>query len=311
MIDKNSPIFIIGYKRSGTTLLRKVLNTHADISIPTESEYFQKIPSIKFDSVEDLSTKVANLTRCDFGSNWSAEDIHSTLVQLNAWHPKDVIASLYIKKGIEDGKVNFRWGDKKPQHWKYVKTLLNWYPNAQFIHITRNPYDVIASIENWMPDQVIGRNIISSHIISAWQWNYSENYVRDVFRTVPESQYTQIMYEELVTSPQDTFEKLMEFLDLDFDKNILDAYLKDKTDINNHNIESAREINNENIGKGLNRFSKKQKLEIALLSRHKQGEDINCNIFCLFTKVKTAVIRFLLNIAWKIRRFIEKTQSKI
>jgi len=216
------PLFVIGYKRSGTTLLRLILNAHPDVAIPPESEYFQKLPPLSRgrrhgrEELEELARGIAELERCDFLLEWTADDVRAIIEPVLPTDAAGLIAALYAAWAKQSGKPHARWGDKKPQHWQIVHGLREWYPAAQFVHLVRDPRDVIGSVEQHMPDQVRGRWLVPHHVITAWQWSLTNREMEAQGAGLGSSRYMSLRYEDLVRVPEEWARKLCAFFRLEF-----------------------------------------------------------------------------------------------
>lgn len=208
----NAPIFIVGVNRSGTTLLRLILNAHPRIAIPEEMEFFNpwmaahwrdaapdreafrartrwylrtKLPEHAFEGV-DLTTLEAAIVDRAPAYDWRALYAGA----LKWW------ASCH-------GKA--RWGEKTPGNLFYVDTLQAMFPDAQFIHLVRDPRPGVQSMQKasfFGDDPVI--NALNRR-----------KYLREGLRrdaTMPSDQWMRIRYEDLLTDPGATVRSLCAFL---------------------------------------------------------------------------------------------------
>jgi hypothetical protein len=175
---KPSHIFVVGLPRSGTTLLRYVLNSSGEIAICGETHFFGS-PRLKSyitgkflpgnehpynQSIQGHGRKVINLIEeggksCEivdriadylfsinghywrwFQDNMSREEFEKRLgvLDLTAKNVLDLLLTIYAKEGQIVG-------EKTPAHLYYVPTLLDWFPGAKAIHIIRDPRAVYVS----------------------------------------------------------------------------------------------------------------------------------------------------------------------
>lgn len=104
------------------------------------------------------------------------------------------------------GKV--RWGDKTPMNLIAVPQLLSCYPDAQFIHIFRNPKAVAHSFVR----QSFGPDSLSD---AARMWYFRTRFI--IEQGIPAKNLFSLSYENLLTNPEVILGKLFEFLGVDSD----------------------------------------------------------------------------------------------
>ncbi len=75
---------------------------------------------------------------------FDVEALTRELVAENCRSMRDIITRLFQKNAVGDGKL--RWGDKTPYYVLHIPKLLEWWPDAQIIHIVRDGRDVALSL---------------------------------------------------------------------------------------------------------------------------------------------------------------------
>src|SRR5690349_5987674 len=144
-----APVFLVGASRSGTTLLRLMLNEHPDVAIPSESHFLGPLLQ-EFEpgaTLEGASLEHAIETVTGF-AQWR-DDFRQTETELrNAVGDGPVPLADFIDRifRLEVGADVARWGDKTPPYLRWVDKLLACFPNAQAIAIVRDPRDVYTSL---------------------------------------------------------------------------------------------------------------------------------------------------------------------
>jgi hypothetical protein len=134
------PVFVVGMWRSGTSLLYALLNQHPQIGLMYESD----LPLLS--SLFVLSRKSSSwipkvdswngaLTRHKIDASAIPED---TVGLPNAF--REVAQQYARKKGANI------WGCKSPNYYDCMNKLADWFPEAKFIVIWRDPADVVRSI---------------------------------------------------------------------------------------------------------------------------------------------------------------------
>jgi hypothetical protein len=214
-----APIFIVGCGRSGTTLLRLMLNRHPRIAIPGETWYFRYLdrqrehilgePETSWrrtlgDSIEALATfSELGITRAQL----DAELTHTSRLR---WG--DVLAVANRAFARAEGKP--RWGDKTPGYVRRLPLIHREFPNALILHVIRDGRDVAASFF----EQPFGPK---SAIEAADYWR------ADVVRGITEGpalfagRYSEVRYEELATQPEAVLRNVVELIGEEFDPAML------------------------------------------------------------------------------------------
>lgn len=270
------PVFVVGYKRSGTTVFRLMLNAHDELFIPTESEYIQRAPKImgtRLFQKEDIDDLLKQLPHGSFDLFMDREMMRPYLESALPGDLSVVIAALYQACAEQLDNPGARWGDKKPQHWQFIDGLTQWYPDAQFIHICRDPRDVIASIEQHLSDQVHGRGWLPPHVISAWHWNYVIRQMERQSQRLPETRFTQVRYEDLMADTEGELRRLCGFLNMPFLEQMLQfqEQAKDERVQGSHehgdlHVNTAKEVTTKRIGRYQDSFSPSQVADIEAVA---------------------------------------------
>jgi hypothetical protein len=197
------PFFIVGCGRSGTTLLRTLLNAHPQIGIPQESlfivDYLKSSPSV------DMSRLKALLVREPELSEWG---IHPEVGQLDgcetAAQAIDRLHQIYLAL---HGKR--RWGQKTPRLVRSIDLLLDHFPGSRFVHLVRDPRAVVNSL--------ITSNVHRSNAYfgaKRWQRDVSLGLASE--KSWPE-RVLRVRYEDLVTDTELTLQQISRFLGLAYD----------------------------------------------------------------------------------------------
>ncbi len=121
---------------------------------------------------------------------------------------------------------------KSPANTGRVKEILELYPDACFIHIHRNPYEVYQSSENLYEKilpllglQQVENEFMKEFIISFYEKMYKKYLVDKIH--IPSNQLVEMSYNDFVSYPLEQLEKAYSKLNLgDFDK--AKSYLKEE-----------------------------------------------------------------------------------
>lgn len=257
-MTNESPIFIVGHPRSGTTLLRFMLSSHSRIHIPDETGF---VPFLRPDVSAPLSTdqvtavvhRIGRLNRF-----WAdmVPDIDEFYRALPEPTLSAVLDALYRQRIAEFGAA--RWGDKTPLYVQYIPTLLTLFPQANFIHMIRDGRDAaLSALAKWGAER---RYLDVFYLMVNWNRNVRAGCKAK--NIVPAGQYAEFHYEELVSTPEVIIRRVCEFLGEEFEpamlkQNQLAARVGGGIDAH---IEVQRPISDSSVGRWrqeLNPFQKK------------------------------------------------------
>jgi Sulfotransferase family len=190
----NSPIFIIGCHRSGTTLLRLILDAHPNISCGPETRFLADLANITADP------------------NWQRMRLYGFPKQY--WHQR--IATLFdaFQSEYAHARGKVRWADKTPRYALCVDYLNELFPTCQVVHVVRDGRDVVASHrDRWGYGSAL-------KAVKKWPWYVAT--ARAAGARLPADRYHEVRYEDLVTDPEGTLRQLLDFLGEPWDPILLD-----------------------------------------------------------------------------------------
>ncbi len=203
---KDLPIIIGGFYRSGTTLVRRLLDSHSRIHCGPEVKFFK-----------------------DFYGDYIQDDLHhvrlfSTLSTLGL--AEGEILSIFGRAFVESHELaarkagKIRWADKNPENVLYLKQWSQLLPGGfVFIQIVRNPLDALASLkEIGFHKSVPAAFGDKVHLLKKFLDEgriYTEQH--------PETSLT-LCYEDIVRAPKDTLEYLFSWLGEIFEPKILEQF---------------------------------------------------------------------------------------
>lgn len=204
--DMSEPIFIVGCGRSGTTLLRLMLNRHPRIAVPGETWFFPRIHALR-DRVGSLPSgswrDVVEREICGAGTfdelEVSREEVSRELARLERDEWPAVVAAANRAFARTEGKA--RWGDKTPGYVRHLPLVRELYPDAVVLHMIRDGRDVALSFR--------GKPFGPRDTVSAARW-WSDDVERgrtDGPRLFGD-RYLEVKYEELVHAPEEVLRRV-------------------------------------------------------------------------------------------------------
>lgn len=216
------PIIIIGTQRSGSNLLRLMLNEHSQIAAPHPPHilltFFPLMAKYGDLSVEENFEQLATDV-CDFVScNPVPWDLNIDAQQIMEQCASRTLVSIYAR--IYEAYA--RLHDKS--HW-CCKSMANLYyiPEIEqeikpfYIHLVRDGRDVAASFKK----AIVGEK---HSFYLAKQWKEDQDAAELNCRTHASERYIPVMYESLIRDPRNTLKILFHHLGLEFEENALQYY---------------------------------------------------------------------------------------
>jgi len=208
-----NPIFIIGTERSGSNLLRLILDAHNEIVIPHPPHLMKYFGPLNYGNLEDekhllaLASDMVRLIESHIFP-WEVQLDPMTLIQ-KAPKPNHfgLIAAIYEEVLSHHGKS--RWGCKSTFMVHYVHDVLSVYPDAQFILLVRDPRDVAVSAR---------KSVFSPchPYLSALLWDEQQRIGEGLQLSLKRSQMYTIRYEDLLVDPNTSMRQLCDFLGTDY-----------------------------------------------------------------------------------------------
>lgn len=209
MKNDNTPFFLVGCVRSGTTILRDILRLHPRLECPEETHFFrwgEAFGTPWFKNHYQNNKLVKTHLAMDGISGWELGMI------LNLVKSKKELAERYGKLYLEKQEnPHGRWFDKTPQNVYGLLELSATFPGARFVHIYRNPLNVVSSL---MEGRVMPPHDIKAAVN---RWVESMLILTEYKKAWPDRLF-EIAYERFTTHTKKTIEDLLVFIGEDPDQ---------------------------------------------------------------------------------------------
>jgi len=199
----NTPFFILGCVRSGTTLLRDILRLHPRLESPEETHFFRwsfplgtKLYEASY-SGKKLFIEHREMDGVEHFDFYVALSITEDRKALMDWYGNEI-----LKKS---DNLEGRWFDKTPQNVYGLLLINEYYPESKFIHIHRHPLNVVASL---MKGEVMPENEMRG-AINYWM---ESMIIFNQFKQLAPDRLLEVEYESLVKNPRDHTRKILAFL---------------------------------------------------------------------------------------------------
>ena len=240
------PLFIVGMPRSGTKLLRNLLNQHRHVRmLEVETEFLPWLAHHvdEYGELSDLQNfrrLHADMVRFPYFMYRADE---GRVLEANTWH---AACRLYDAAGVFEALVRTEvgaqsgngmiWGDKSPSYIDDIPLLTGLYPQARFIHIIRDVRDYCLSMHKaWGKDM----------FRAAQRWTDGVAQAREDGARVGTA-YMEVRYEDLLGDVEGTMRRVCAHLDTEFDPAVLEL---EQPSENIGDARGANKVVKENFGK--------------------------------------------------------------
>ena len=205
MVDE--PVFLVGAERSGTTLLRLMLDSHPEISFIEEFEY-----------VTDLVGDDGTLPDLDHYGRYLETN---RVFQISGFTFRDDLPYRELVDGFLRDRQRAVGAEIAGAtiHFGFSRALALW-PDAKFLHILRDPRDVAPSVieMGWAGNTWWALN----------KWIEAEDEWDRLTELVPQDRRLTVRYEDLVTDHVSVLSEICRFLGTGYDDRMMDY--ADRTD---------------------------------------------------------------------------------
>ncbi|HEV2496027.1 MAG TPA: sulfotransferase [Terriglobia bacterium] len=219
----NPYLFIVGCPRSGTTLLKRMVDAHPKIAMIEESHWIPRMHHKRKLTPGNLVTREL-LSQLLENPRFVALGIgHDELVKL-AGNGQPVPYSEFVTRifdfcGRTHGKEFV--GDKTPDHVRWLDTLHALWPAARVVHLIRDGRDVCLSIANWPKGQRKNPGTFPTWkedpvSTTALWWELNVRLGRQFAGSLGPERYYEMRYESLVSHPETECAALCSFLGLQY-----------------------------------------------------------------------------------------------
>jgi len=214
---KKFPLLIGGCPRSGTTALLQVLNSCPEVFISSEENILALADTLQktlgtrerrekslHGGMRDLSLRETLTPENIRSHNFTRQSIWPTIAYIYKWH----------HRRMHDGRDLVLWGDKFPNYFRNLESIRS-RPNVLYIHITRDPLDVVNSMLRRSEMARQGRDWWTSpsgldEMIEAWVAAY-----RAILALEEAPHVLHLHYEALVFDFEQTVMRMNHFFGLD------------------------------------------------------------------------------------------------
>ncbi|MDA9228111.1 sulfotransferase, partial [Flavobacteriales bacterium] len=240
MNQSSDSIFILGPGRSGTSLLQSMLDSNSQVEFIKENQYLRKVLYGK-----------SNIS-------WFLENRKDRLNNLDFLHDNKTLNKLdfYINMINKESKAEIKYiGDKDPNLLDHIEKLISDFQKPKIIFMIRDPRDIILSRikAKWSSKwpfflQIL---IVYSQLNKYNKFISKNNDYSSFINTVK--------YEDLILFPGKTIHKICSFLNIKYEKEMLDYKKSSERLVSKNEMEwktkTLQNLDKNNFDKWKNEFS--------------------------------------------------------
>jgi hypothetical protein len=205
--------FVVGATRSGTTLLRLMLDAHPEIAIPSETHFIPDLIKAreKHGAGPDRMLEMLTSHRRWGDFQIEPEELAARWKALPELTGPAAVRAFFELYGEKQGGPP-RWGDKTPGYVKRMREIQEYLPEARFVHLIRDGRDVALSILK----QSFGPETIEA-AAERWRGRVLRGRAQQPYLGF----YMEVKFEDLVLDTEGQLRRICEFIELDFDPAML------------------------------------------------------------------------------------------
>ena len=211
------PVFIVGAPRSGTSMLRLMLDRHPAIGLCDETHFFYYVYTRRrhFGDLSDPANRNRLVDRYLEMKNIRVLDLDleqlASSLREHGYSYRRFFLVLLSRYAQENGKS--RIGEKSPDHALHVETLCRWYPRCRIVHLARDPRAVVGSLQRmpWARSNVMAN-------ARWWRRNTTA-----ALRLHDRENVLLVRYEELVSDPEAELRRICRHIDERYAEEMVEA----------------------------------------------------------------------------------------
>jgi hypothetical protein len=226
---RDSPIFICGHPKSGTTLVRAILDSHPQLVVyPDETFFFQGFTTNVANRTPDMKLSLGQRYLLHFfeAEGETPEQRFTTyartceamrvIIENNGCrHDGDLLSAAILAYGQNHGFLTPEsryWVEKTPYNEFFADDIYALWPEARCIHIVRDPRDNFTTYYKKHPDLAVERFALG--------WNASLKAGLRNLKRYGSQRYLILRYEDLTQDPEKQLSLIVNFLGIRDDKSL-------------------------------------------------------------------------------------------
>jgi Sulfotransferase family len=210
--DRPPVPFVVGMNRSGTTLLRMMLDAHPELAIPPETHFVPDlIKACREPDAMPEDALAAMKKHREWGDfDLSDEEMLGRLRALPKLRPGPATRAFYAIYTEQQRKP--RWGEKTPTYVQKMKLIQRALPEVRFVHVIRDGRDVALSVL----DRTV-RELTAADVARRWKKKITK--ARADAPAI--RHYKEVRYEDMILDTEQVLRDVCEFIELPWDDAVL------------------------------------------------------------------------------------------
>jgi hypothetical protein len=233
--DRSPPFFVVGAQRSGTTMLRLMLNRHSRLFVPFESRFIPEFAAQPDGEGAALGPAEARdlldrIRADEFVRKGNLVPDPDSVLNRKPISYAELVDAIFTTRARQEGKA--RWGDKTPSYVLEMDCLWHLFPGCRFVHLIRDGRDVACSLRRlaWGTRDLVR---------SAQDWRWKVLMGRKMGAMVPQN-YAEVRYERLVRQPAETLQTICRFLGERYEPTMLEYHLDAESNLPRQSLQWHR-----------------------------------------------------------------------
>jgi hypothetical protein len=203
------PLFVCGFPSGGTDLLKTILNAHPDVYLNGEMPFLVEILQLGYRNDTSFSTSaeieafVACLEKLDEWRNLENIDFDFSVPLAGG----GMLTLEQVMHRVFRSELRLVWGNKTPQNTEHIEELVQLFPNAKFLVITRDVRDVcLSQSRKWGKDMSLCADNWNSRMKAGWVAS----------ERLEAGRCHYLKFEDLLLDTECAVRKICDFLDIPF-----------------------------------------------------------------------------------------------
>ncbi|MBE7527131.1 MAG: sulfotransferase [Burkholderiales bacterium] len=208
------PVFILSCERSGSTMLRYIIDTHSEVACPAHL-YLGRLCADLNTFFSGTLAQIENLDRrYEQHLHWAVRKTRQTIQE---------VMDTYIK-----GKDKKIWCEKTPMNLEFLSHLEGCFPDARYICLYRQCMDVVNSCINrsrytFLPEHILYVHRNPGNILAAMVENWVEKTdIMQKFELKNSDRCHRVKYESIVSSPEKILPDMFRFIGVNWESDLLE-----------------------------------------------------------------------------------------